>query len=51
MNYSNDYGFKNIKKPRKIMQYIWKYILEDGLCTASFQNYAEELFIAFSGGR
>lgn len=39
-----------IKKTEKIMQYIWKCILEDGLCTASLQNYAEELFIAFIGG-
>lgn len=37
-------------KTGEIMQYIWKCMLEDGLCTASFQNYAEELFIAFLGG-
>lgn len=37
-------------KTGKIMQYIWKYILQDGLCSASFQNYGEELFITFLGG-
>lgn len=36
-------------KPGEMMLDIWKYILEYYLCAASFQNFAEEMFITFLG--